>query len=52
MTHPGLSHDLDGRDTRLLDSRRMELDALCSSAVREAFARHQVELIHYGHLPG
>ena len=50
MTHPGLAHDLDGRDTRLLDSRRIELEALCSPTVRAAFARQQLELVHYGHL--
>ena len=51
MTHPGLVHDLDRRDTRLLDSRQRELESLCSPAVREAFARQQLELVHYGHLP-
>jgi predicted glycoside hydrolase/deacetylase ChbG (UPF0249 family) len=50
MTHPGLSHDLDRQDTRLLDSRQMELEALCSPAVRDSFAGHQLDLIHYGHL--
>ena len=50
MTHPGLAHDLDRRDTRLLDSRRAEMDALCSPAVRDAFARQQLELVNYGHL--
>jgi len=50
MTHPGFSHDLDPRDTRLLDSRQMELEALCNPAVRQAFAGRELELIHYGHL--
>jgi len=50
MTHPGLPHDLDRRDTRLLDSRLKELEALCSSAVRKAFASQQLELVNYGHL--
>lgn len=50
MTHPGLAHDLDRRDTRLLESRRVEMEALCSPAVREAFARQELELINYGHL--
>lgn len=50
MTHPGLSHDLDRQDTRLLASRQMELEALCSPAVRNAFADHHLDLIHYGHL--
>ncbi len=50
MTHPGLWHDLDPQDTRLLECRRTELDSLCSPSVREAFARCQVEMIHYGSL--
>lgn len=50
MTHPGFPHDLDRRDTRLLDSRQMELEALCSPTAREAFAGRQLELIHYGHV--
>lgn len=50
MAHPGLSHDLDRQDTRLLASRQMELEALCSPAVRNAFAGHHLDLIHYGHL--
>jgi chitin disaccharide deacetylase len=50
MTHPGFSRDLDCRDTRLIDSRQAELDALCSPRVREAFAKRQVEMVHYGQL--
>lgn len=50
MTHPGLSHDLDHRETRLLESRQMELESLCSPAVKDAFARQKLELINYGHL--
>ena len=50
MIHPGLPHDLDHRETRLLDSRQRELEALCSPVVRQAFAEQQVELVHYGHL--
>ena len=54
ITHPGFVHDLDVRETRLIGSRRMELDALCSPAVREAFSRRKLELVHYGqlHSPG
>lgn len=50
MTHPGFPHDLDRRDTRLLDSRQMELEALCSPAVKETLERQQLELTNYGHL--
>ena len=50
MTHPGLSHDLRDGDTRLVESRRTELDALCDPAVKRAFCRPDLELVHYGNL--
>lgn len=50
MTHPGLGDDLDASMTRLRESRLRELAALCDPAVRDAFRRHGVELIHYGQL--
>lgn len=50
MVHPGLARDLDADATRLLASRRNELKAVCDPAVREAFARHGIELTHYGKL--
>jgi predicted glycoside hydrolase/deacetylase ChbG (UPF0249 family) len=50
MTHPGAGDDLDPAATRLLESRRRELAALCDPAVRRAFAANGIELIHYGHL--
>jgi predicted glycoside hydrolase/deacetylase ChbG (UPF0249 family) len=51
MTHPGLAGDLDASATRLRESRRAELEALCDQTVRRAFDEHGVELIHYGQLP-
>ena len=36
--------------TRLLESRRVELHGLCDPAVKEAFERHGVRLTHYGKL--
>jgi predicted glycoside hydrolase/deacetylase ChbG (UPF0249 family) len=48
MTHPGLADDLDAGLTRLRESRRAELAALCDPAVKEAFRRSGIELIHYG----
>jgi len=48
MVHPGLVAGLDGSLTRLLASREEELRALCDPAVREALARYDVKLIHYG----
>ena len=50
MTHPGLGDDLSPAETRLLDSRRAELAALCDPAVRKAFERRGIELVHYGQL--
>ncbi len=51
MTHPGLAGD-SGADTRLIAQRQEELEALCDDRVRDAFERHRVERIHYGHLRG
>jgi len=50
MVHPGLPGDLDGRQTRLAESRPLELEALCDPAVRRAFDGGRVELVHYGQL--
>jgi len=51
LTHPGCSgDDLDPSMTRLLESRKAELAALCDPAVKDAFTRNAVELIHYGKL--
>ncbi len=50
MTHPGrFEPGLTGR-TRLLESRQRELRALCDPVVKDAFARHGIELTHYGQL--
>lgn len=50
MVHPGAGDDLDATQTRLLESRRVELHGLCDPAVKEAFERHGVRLTHYGKL--
>jgi predicted glycoside hydrolase/deacetylase ChbG (UPF0249 family) len=50
MVHPGYSRDLAPAISRLTGSRDLELDALCDPAVRTAFQRAGVELIHYGQL--
>ncbi len=50
MTHPGLAAGADEAASRLRESRRRELEALCDPAVREALRRHGVELVHYGQL--
>ena len=50
MVHPGAGDDLDAGQTRLLESRRVELRALCDPAVKEAFEKNAIELTHYGKL--
>jgi predicted glycoside hydrolase/deacetylase ChbG (UPF0249 family) len=52
MTHPGRPEGLEPDMTRLIESRRAEMAALCSPAVKDAFRASGVELIHYGHLRG
>ena len=50
MVHPGLPGDVDSLLSRLGDSRRMELSALCDPAVVEKLRQERVELTHYGKL--
>jgi len=50
MTHPGYPHDLEATETRLTDSRRRELEALCDPAVRAALQRNRLELVQYGRI--
>jgi chitin disaccharide deacetylase len=52
MTHPGLADGLDASASRLRESRERELAALCDPAVRDAFQKNGIELVHYGQLPG
>ncbi len=48
MTHPGTGGDVAASVSRLRESRKIELAALCDPAVREEFQRNGVELTHYG----
>jgi len=50
VAHPGLPGDLDPRLTRLLESRRAELEALCDPAVAEEIRIRGIRLVHYGQL--
>jgi len=50
MVHPGLSDGLDPRQTRLIATRRTELEALCDPAVARALDKAGVERTHYGRL--
>jgi predicted glycoside hydrolase/deacetylase ChbG (UPF0249 family) len=47
MTHPGEDDDLAAGASRLGDSRRIELDALCDPRVLEAFKRQGIRLANY-----
>lgn len=51
VCHPGyMDVDLQGAGTRLLESRRVELDALISEPTREALAARKAGLISYADL--
>lgn len=50
MTHPGLTEGLDSEKTRLLQQRKLELDALCSDKTRQCLRDAGVKLVHYGNL--
>jgi len=50
MTHPGFADGLDPDKTRLVEQRKVELDALCSPAVKEMVMAAGFELTHYGKL--
>ena len=53
VCHPGyLDSDLQNAGTRLLASRKTELDALTSAETKELMRRHGVELISYEDLRG
>lgn len=50
MCHPGYDDpDLRTAGTRLVESRRGELELLTDAQVRRAVQEHQIELVHYGH---
>jgi hopanoid biosynthesis associated protein HpnK len=50
MTHPGFADGLDPEKTRLLQQRKVELDALCSEKTKQYFEDAKIELVHYGQL--
>jgi hopanoid biosynthesis associated protein HpnK len=50
MTHPGFSKGLDREQTRLVEQRQTELDALCSQKVRDAINNAGLELINYANV--
>jgi predicted glycoside hydrolase/deacetylase ChbG (UPF0249 family) len=53
VCHPGYNDaDLEAVNTRLRESRRRELEALTSAAVKKALSRHNIQLISFRDLVG
>jgi hopanoid biosynthesis associated protein HpnK len=50
ITHPGFINGLDPTKTRLVQQRKMELDALCDKKIKEYFKEAAVKLVHYGQI--
>ncbi len=50
MTHPGLPNGLDPSQTRLVQRRKVEFDALCSERTKWYFKDAGIKLVHYGQL--
>ncbi len=50
MTHPGFTDGLEAGRTRLLEQRKIELDALCDDNIKQEINKAGIKLIHYGML--
>ena len=50
MTHPGFLDGLDPQQTRLVNQRKVELDALCSEKTRRYFDDAGINLVNYGQI--
>jgi len=50
MSHPGYTDGLHTDRTRLIEQRRLELDALCNDKTKQFFNAAEIKLIHYGQL--
>ena len=50
MTHPGFIDGLDQEKTRLLNQRKIELEALCDARTKQYFEDAKIKLVHYGQL--
>jgi hopanoid biosynthesis associated protein HpnK len=50
ITHPGFIDGLDQGKTRLVQQRKMELDALCDKGIKQYFKDAAVKLVHYGQI--
>jgi hopanoid biosynthesis associated protein HpnK len=50
ITHPGFIDGLDPGKTRLVQQRKVELDALCDKKIKEHFEDTGIKLVHYGQI--
>jgi len=50
ITHPGYSDGLDARRTRLIEQRKLELEALCSEKTKQYLKDADIELVNYATL--
>jgi predicted glycoside hydrolase/deacetylase ChbG (UPF0249 family) len=50
ITHPGYNEGLTADRTRLIEQRRLELEALCSEKTKQYFKDAAVKLVNYGKL--
>jgi hopanoid biosynthesis associated protein HpnK len=50
MTHPGLTDDLNPSQTKLVEQRKVEFEALCSEKTKQCFKDSAIKLVHYGQL--
>jgi hopanoid biosynthesis associated protein HpnK len=50
MTHPSLIDGLERSQTRLLNQRKTEFDALCSEKTKQYLKDAGIKLVHYGQL--
>lgn len=50
MTHPGFTDGLEPGQTRLVQQRKAELEALCSERTKQYLKDAGIRLVHYGQL--
>jgi len=50
MTHPGFVEGMENVRTRLVQQRRVELDALCSEKAKQYIRDAGIKLVHYGQI--
>jgi predicted glycoside hydrolase/deacetylase ChbG (UPF0249 family) len=50
MTHPGFTEGMNNVKTRLVQQRKVELDALCSEKTKQYIREAGIKLVHYGQI--